>query len=141
MTDLLRYVRMVERALRGVLRETLVQVGRHGLPGNHHLYITFRTDHPDVRLAEHLRAKYPNEMTIVIQYQFWDLELDEAAFAVSLSFNDVRERLYIPFEAVTAFADPSVSFGLQFQQTPAESAETDAAERSEEHTSELQSLM
>src|SRR3546814_20074113 len=79
MTDLLRYDRMVERALRGVLRETLVQVGRHGLPGNHHLYITFRTDHPDVRLAEHLRAKYPNEMTIVIQYQCWALELDAAA--------------------------------------------------------------
>src|SRR3546814_14060928 len=90
------------------------------LPGNHHLYITFRTDHPDVRLAEHLRAKYPNEMTIVIQYQFLDLELDEAAFAVSLSFNDVRERLYIPFEAVTAFDDPTVSFGLPLQQHPAE---------------------
>lgn len=110
----LKYDAMVERALRGVLRETLNHVAEHGLPGDHHLYITFRTEHPGVDMPAQLRERYPGEMTIVLQYQFWGLEVGDDNFAVTLSFSDVPERLDIPFQAVIAFADPSVRFGLQF---------------------------
>ncbi len=110
----LKYDVMVERALRGVLREALSYVAEHGLPGDHHLYITFRTEHPEVDMPEQLRERYPGEMTIVLQYQFWGLEVGDDGFAVTLSFSDVPERLEIPFQAVIAFADPSVRFGLQF---------------------------
>jgi uncharacterized protein len=107
------YGRFVERALRSVVREALAFVASHGLPGRHHLYITFRTDHPEVAIDDGLRARYPAEMTIVLEHQFWDLEVGDAGFAVGLSFGDVPHRLEIPFEAVTVFADPSVEFGLQ----------------------------
>lgn len=110
----LRYDRMVEEALLGVVRRALNAVAEHGLPGNHHFYITFRTDHPDVVLPDHLRQRYPGEMTIVLQHQFWGLEVEEESFQVTLSFNDVPENLVVPFQAVVAFADPSVRFGLQF---------------------------
>lgn len=86
-----------------------------GLPGDHHFYITFRTTHSGVEMAPHLRALHPEDMTIVLQHQFWDLEVTEDWFAVSLSFSGKREHLHIPFEAVTAFADPFAKFGLQFQ--------------------------
>lgn len=111
----LRYDRMVESALRGVVREALTQVGERGLPGNHHFYVTFRTRHPGVSLADHLRARYPSEMTIVLQYQFYGLEVAQDRFAVTLSFNNTHERLVIPFAAISTFADPSVNFALQFQ--------------------------
>jgi hypothetical protein len=107
------YGRLVERALRSVVRDALEQVARHGLPGRHHLYITFRTDHPAVVIDDSLRARYPAEMTIVLQHQFWDLEIGADGFAIGLSFSDLPHRLEIPFEAVTVFADPSVEFGLQ----------------------------
>jgi hypothetical protein len=110
----LRYDRMVEDALRGVLREAL-QASVNGLPGSHHFYITFRTHHPGVQIGEYLSAQYPDEMTIVLQHQFWGLEVTPEWFEVTLSFNRVNERLHIPFAAVTAFADPSAKFGLQFQ--------------------------
>ncbi|MDA0656058.1 MAG: ClpXP protease specificity-enhancing factor SspB [Proteobacteria bacterium] len=113
--DVLRYDRMVENALKSVVREALEQVGEYGLPGAHHLYLTFATRHPGVRIPNSLIEKYPTEMTIVLQYQFWNLEVNEEWFAVALSFNDVQERLQIPFSAITAFADPSVNFALQFQ--------------------------
>lgn len=113
--DQLRYDRFVERALRHVVRETLEQVARHGLPGEHHLYITFKSEHPDVVMPDSLRAVYPEEMTIVLQYQFWDLLIEEDQFLVTLSFNDARERITVPFAAISAFADPSVNFALQFQ--------------------------
>lgn len=116
----LKYDVMVERALRGVLREALSYVAEHGLPGDHHLYITFRTEHPEVDMPEQLRERYPGEMTIVLQYQFWGLEVGDDGFAVTLSFSDVPERLEIPFQAVIAFADPSVRFGLQFDGGPAD---------------------
>ena len=112
--DGLKYDRMVEDALRGVLKTALEQAAEQGLPGNHHFYITFRTTHSDVVIPDVLRARFPSEMTIVLQYQFWGLEVGPDAFAVTLSFSDVPERLTVPFEAVTAFADPSVRFGLQF---------------------------
>ena len=114
-SGVLRYDRMVEDALKGVLRTALKASEKEGLPGDHHFYITFRTGHPGVSIADYLHARYPNEMTIVIQHQYWGLEVDEQKFAVTLSFNRVNERLVIPFAAVTAFADPSAKFGLQFQ--------------------------
>ncbi|MFQ6018432.1 MAG: SspB family protein [Kiloniellaceae bacterium] len=110
----LRYDELVEDALRSVVRRALDYAAERGLPGDHHFYITFRTGHPGVDIPEHLRARYPNEMTVVLQYQFWGLDVGEDAFGVTLSFADVPERLTIPFAAVTAFADPSVRFGLQF---------------------------
>ena len=110
----LDYGRLVERALRQVVREALGIVAERGLPGRHHHYITFRTDHPGVVLADDLRARYPTEMTIVLQHEFWDLEVADDRFAIGLSFGGVPHRLEIPLEAVTVFADPSVEFGLQF---------------------------
>jgi len=112
--NVLRYDKMVEDALRGVLREAL-QASVEGLPGDHHFYITFRTRHPEVDIPDYMRARYPDEMTIVLQHQYWGLEITPEWFEVTLSFNRVNERLHIPFAAVSAFADPSAKFGLQFQ--------------------------
>lgn len=116
--DLLGYNEMVERAMRSVVREALSRAGRDGLPGNHHFYITFRTDHPDVEMPDRLREKYPEEMTIVLQHQFWGLKSDEEGFDVELSFNQQQEHLRIPFDSLITFADPSVNFGLQFHVDP-----------------------
>ena len=113
--QIFKYDMLVEEALRGVVRKSLRQAAAHGLPGNHHFYITFKTRHPEVAVPPYLTEKYPDEMTIVLQYQFWGLEVREDNFEVMLSFNDKRERLFIPFVALTGFADPSVKFGLQFQ--------------------------
>ncbi|MBG03683.1 MAG: hypothetical protein CMM59_06350 [Rhodospirillaceae bacterium] len=113
--DLLNYETMVERALKSVVVEALTQVAENGLPGSHHLYVTFATDFPGVELPDHLHEKFPEEMTIVLQHQFWDLTVEEDRFLVTLSFNDIQERLAIPFPAIKAFADPSVNFGLQLK--------------------------
>jgi hypothetical protein len=115
---LLDYNQLVETALRSAVREALKRVAEFGLPGNHHFYITFRTDQPGVELPDYLHERYPEEMTIVLQHQYWGLEAHEDWFQVTLSFNKVPERLVIPFAAITAFADPSVQFGLQFRVTP-----------------------
>jgi len=112
--DSIRYEKLVEDALRGVVRAALEQVSDEGLPGAHHFYITFRTDHPGVEIPDYLREKYPTEMTIVMQYQFWDLVVEEDFFSITLSFNNVGENLVVPFAAISGFADPSVKFGLQF---------------------------
>jgi hypothetical protein len=111
----LRYDRMVEQALRGVVRKALSEAGQRGLPGEHHFYITFHTDRPGVGIADWLHQQYPQEMTIILQHQFWDLVVEEDCFAITLSFGGRHERLTIPFSALTAFADPSVKFGLQFE--------------------------
>ena len=113
--DELGYDRIVERQLRGVAREVLAQVAARGLPGDHHFYITFRTDHPGVSIGPALKAQFPREITIVLQHQFWGLEVTEEAFAVTLSFSGKHERLHVPFEALVSFTDPSVKFGLQFE--------------------------
>jgi hypothetical protein len=110
-----RYDKMVEKALRGVVRQALAEVVKDGLSDDHHFYITFFTDHPGVKLPSYLKERYPGEMTIVLQHQFYDLEVDEEKFSVMLSFNNVPERLTIPLSSVTIFADPSVNFALQFQ--------------------------
>ncbi len=118
---------MVESALRGVVREAIASAVADGLPGGHHFYITFKTDAAGVEIGDYLRDKYPNEMTIVIEHQFWDLTVSEKTFAVTLSFNNRPERLTVPFTAITAFADPSVKFGLQFQETTPSEAPAGAA--------------
>ena len=113
--DELGYDRIVERQLRGVAREVLAQVAAKGLPGDHHFYITFRTDHPGVSIGPALKAQFPKEITIVLQHQFWGLEVTDESFAVTLSFSGKHERLHVPFEAMISFTDPSVKFGLQFE--------------------------
>jgi len=113
--DLLRYDRMVEQALRGVVRQAVREVIEKGLPADHHFYITFMTDYPGIKIPNYLKERYPDEMTIVLQYQFYDLGVDEEKMQVTLSFNNVPERLEIPLSSITIFADPSVNFALQFQ--------------------------
>ena len=113
--DLLRYDLMIEAALRDVVRETMETAARDGLPGDHHFYITFLTNFPGVKIPDYLRKQYPEEMTIVLQYQFYDLKLEDDCIHVTLSFNNIREHLVVPIDAITTFADPSVNFALQFQ--------------------------
>ena len=114
MTDRFHYDALVDDALRGVVRRVLTQVAEKGLPGSHHFYISFRSTDPGVSLPEYLRAKYPEEMTIVLQHQYWDLVLGADFFEVTVSFNKQQERIRVPFAALSAFVDPSVRFGLQF---------------------------
>ncbi len=110
-----RYDKMVERALRGVVKQALQEVIEKGLVDDHHFYITFFTDYPGVKVPTYLKERYPSEMTIVLQHQFYELEVSDEKFSVMLSFNNVPERLVIPLAAITIFADPSVNFALQFQ--------------------------
>ncbi len=136
--DPYRYDLWIEDALRAVVVRALDQAARTGLPGEHHFYITFRTHADGVRIPAYLKAVHKDEMTIVLQHQFWDLSVDDETLGVTLSFKGRNERLVIPIAAITAFADPSVSFGLQFNlsdaagavqgeaaATPAESAAAD----------------
>jgi uncharacterized protein len=113
--DLIRYDLLVQDALKGVVRKVISDAARDGLPGDHHFYVSFRTDSPGVRLSPRLREKYPEDMTIVLQHQFWDLSITEQHLEVGLSFSGVPERLFIPLDAVTGFFDPSVQFGLKFE--------------------------
>jgi hypothetical protein len=115
--SLLPYERWTETAMLGVVADAIEHVARHGLPGEHHFYLTFRTDHPGVTIPGHLRARFPKEMTIVLQHQFWDLKLDRVArrFSVGLSFGGSATTLTVPLAALTAFVDPQVRFGLRFQ--------------------------
>lgn len=113
--DYIRYDILAQAALRGVVRTVLADAAKKGLPGEHHFKITFNTTAPGVRLSDRTRARYPQDMTIVLQHQFWDLAVTDTAFEVGLSFGGVAERITVPFEAVTAFLDPSVQFGFQFE--------------------------
>ena len=123
----LRYDRMVEHALRSVVRKALAEAAQRGLPGEHHFYITFHTDRAGVGIADWLRQQYPQEMTIILQHQFWDLTVEEERFAVTLSFGGRHERLTVPLDSVTRFADPSVKFGLQFEAAEEEAEAKPAA--------------
>lgn len=123
--DHIRYDILAQEALRGVMRKVLAEVARTGLPGNHHFFITFLTGAPGVRISSRLRERYPDQMTIVIQFQYWDLKVTETGFEVGLSFSDIPEKLEIPFSAVRGFYDPSVNFELEFDvrtDLPAEAA-------------------
>ena len=112
--DHIRYDILAQEALRGVMRKVLAEVARTGLPGNHHFFITFLTGAPGVRISTRLHERYPEQMTIVIQFQYWDLKVTDTGFEVGLSFSDIPERLEIPFSAVRGFYDPSVNFELEF---------------------------
>jgi len=126
--SLLPYDVWTEAALREVAIRALEHAAQHGLPGAHHFYLTFRTDHPGVEMPARLRAQYPEDMTIVLQHQFWDLMVDRerGRFGVGLSFSGIPSKLTIPFAALTAFADPAAHYGLRFQ--PEETAQTPAPE-------------
>ncbi len=113
--DLIRYDILAQDALRGVVRKVLSEVSRTGLPGEHHFFIAFATRAPGVRISSRLLDQHPDEMTIVLQHQYWDLAVTEHAFEVALSFDGVQERLLVPFTALRGFFDPSVQFGLQFE--------------------------
>jgi hypothetical protein len=108
------YARLLQRALRSVVREVLERTLRDGLPGDHHFYLTLRTDHPQASLPPFLRQRYPEEITVVLQHQFWDLGVDDDGFAVTLRFDGMPARLVVPWEAVVAFFDPVAEFGLRF---------------------------
>ncbi len=112
--EALDYPAMIDNAMRNVVREALLQVKAHGLPGDHHFFISFHTTFPGVEVSPALKQRYPDEMTIVIQHQYSNLDVWDDGFTVTLSFNNIPEKLVVPFSALTAFADPSIKFGLQF---------------------------
>ena len=120
--DHIRYDILAQEALRGLVRNVLADAGKKGLPGDHHFYITFDTRAEGVRLSQRLLEQYPEEMTIVIQYQFWDLKVSGDTFEVGLSFGGVPERLVVPFGAIKSFLDPSVQFGISFDADEATAA-------------------
>ncbi|MFV0475597.1 MAG: SspB family protein [Pikeienuella sp.] len=119
----LNYGRMMEQALRGVMAEALAEVAANGLPGDHHFYITFAVGHGAVRVPDWLREKYPEQITIVLQHEYDALEVEPAGFRIRLSFSNLPADLYVPFDAVLTFVDPSVEFGLKFDATETEAPE------------------
>jgi uncharacterized protein len=127
--DLYHYEQMVERALRGVVREAVERASKDGLRGAHHFYIGFATRAPGVSIPESLQSRYPEEMTIVLQHQYWNLEVGRDSFSVTLSFQRQLERLTVPFAAVRSFADPSVNFALEFAVPEAKPAEAAASQK------------
>jgi hypothetical protein len=130
------YGNLMHRALRGLIQEVLQDVADHGLPGAHHFFITFDTTHPDARLADWLRDRYPQEMTVVMQHWFDNLVVDDDGFAITLNFGDMPEPLYIPFDAVRTFVDPSVEFGLRFETQESDDDEDEEDEDADEDGAE-----
>ena len=128
MTDTLDYGSLMHRAMRGLIFNVLEQVRDHGLPGNHHFFITFDTTHPDVQLADWLKDRYPAEMTVVIQHWFDNLVVREDGFSITLNFGDQPEPIQIPFDAIQTFVDPSVEFGLRFENQDMDEIEDEADE-------------
>ena len=124
--DLMRYDLLAQHALRGVVRLALMRVEREGLPGEHHFFVAFNTQHPEVQMSERLHGKYKEEMTIVIQHQFWNLRTHDEHFEIELSFDNIPEKLSVPFTAVKGFFDPSVQFGLQFEAAELEALDQEA---------------
>jgi hypothetical protein len=116
------YEALAQNAMRGIVRTVLSRVAKSGLPGEHHFYIAFKTDVPGVVLSNRLREKYPEEMTVVLQHRFWDLIVTDDRFEVNLTFDSIPERLVVPFSAIKVFFDPSVPYGLQFDEAEAENA-------------------
>jgi len=112
--DLIRYDVLTQEAMRGVVKKVISEAAKAGLPGDHHFFISFITGFPGVRLSSRMRERYPDEMTIVVQHQYWDLKATENSFEIGLSFDEIPENLSIPFAAIKGFFDPSVQFGLQF---------------------------
>ena len=123
--DMIRYDLLVQEALRGVVRRVLVDAAQHGLPGEHHFFISFRTKSAGVHISNRLLERHPEEMTIVLQHQFWDLTVTDSGLEVGLSFGGVPEKLVVPFDAMSGFWDPSVDFGLKFELAGVEAADND----------------
>ena len=121
--DSINYEAMVQTALRDVVKKAISYTEKHGLLGNHHFYITFATEHPGVQVPDYLRDQYGDEITIVLQYEFWDLVAEAKGFYVTLCFDDAHEKLYVPYTALLSFVDPSVKFGLQFTPVAEEHSE------------------
>jgi uncharacterized protein len=117
--DLIRYDLLAQEALRGVVRRVIADAAKNGLPGDHHFFITFDTTKPGIKMSPRLHAHHPEELTIVLQHQFWDLAVSDESFEVRLSFRGIPERLVVPFDAIKAFFDPSVKFGVQFDSADA----------------------
>lgn len=143
MSRRIEYGRLMHDAMRGLIRQVLSDVAENGLPGEHHFFITFDTTHPDVAIADWLRERYPEEMTVVIQHWFGDLDVGEDAFSVTLNFGNSPEPLYIPYDAIRTFVDPSVEFGLRFetQETDEDDDEStllDEADPEEEESGEAE---
>jgi hypothetical protein len=113
-TDRIDFPRILQETLRDVVRRVLLEVIEEGLPEFDYFYVSFRTDHPGVEISAYLRERYPQEMTVVLQHQFWDLEVDDESFGVTLQFNTIPQRLVVPFAALTAFVDPPAEFALRF---------------------------
>jgi uncharacterized protein len=130
--DHIRYDILAQEALRGMVRRVLMDTAKNGLPGEHHFYISFDTRAEGVRLSPRMLAQYPTEMTVVLQHQFWDLVVTESGFEVGVSFGGVPERLAVPFAAVKGFFDPSVQFGLQFEEMADAEAQEGAQEEAQE---------
>nr|WP_309504581.1 ClpXP protease specificity-enhancing factor SspB [uncultured Roseovarius sp.] len=115
MSGTIDYGNLMHRAMRGLIQEVLKEVRDNGLPGAHHFFITFDTTHPDARLADWLKERYPTEMTVVMQHWYDNLEVDETGFGITLNFGDAPENLFVPYDAIQTFVDPSVEFGLRFE--------------------------
>ncbi len=136
MTSTIDYGNLMHRAMRGLIQEVLTDVQRDGLPGDHHFFVTFDTMHPDVEIADWLSDRYPGEMTVVIQHWFDNLEVTNEGFTITLNFGDNPETLYIPYDAIKTFVDPSVEFGLRFE-TQDEDEDTPPAEVEEAPMEEM----
>ena len=128
MTRSIDYGNLMHRAMRGLIQDVLAGVQKNGLPGDHHFFITFDTLHPDVEMADWISDRYPTEMTIVMQHWFENLDVNDEGFAVTLNFGDNPEPLYIPYDAIKTFVDPSVEFGLRFETQSHEADEDDEVE-------------
>ncbi len=125
MSGSIDYGKLMHEAMRGLIQRVLVGVQDNGLPGAHHFFITFDTTHPEARVADWLKERYPSEMTVVMQHWFDDLEVTEDGFSITLNFGDAPEHLYIPYDAIQTFVDPSVEFGLRFESPEAEDEPSD----------------
>ncbi|KCV81797.1 hypothetical protein ATO10_10640 [Actibacterium atlanticum] len=137
MSEHIEYGQLMHSAMRGLIRKVLTDVAQNGLPGEHHFFITFDTTDPDAALADWLRERYPEEMTVVIQHWFENLEVDEDGFSITLNFGNSPEPLYIPLDAIRTFVDPSVEFGLRFEtQDEDDEDEEELEELSEDNTEE-----
>ncbi len=144
MTEYINYSALIDEAMQGVVKKTLKQIEKDGLQGAHHFFITFNTRHAGVDIGEVLMEKYPHEMTIVMQHQYWDLRVDEQKFSIALSFNGVKHHLTVPFNSLTSFVDPSMKFGIQFSNIDnlTSDAQTDAdVEALEQAIEELEHML
>ena len=125
MPRVIDYGNLMHRAMRGLIQQVLSNIQENGLPGEHHFFITFDTNHPDVALADWLQDRYPGDMTVVIQHWFDNLDVDDEGFAITLNFGDKPEPMYIPFDAIRTFVDPSVEFGLRFETVDSDDEDED----------------